>query len=42
MRQLLTIDNPDLAGRFVSVCHTDGLPLTAEWILGQITLLEGK
>jgi len=42
MRQLLTVDNPDLAGRFVSVCHTDGLPLTAEWIIGQITTLEGK
>jgi len=42
MRQLLTIDNPELAGRFVSVCHTDGLPLTAEWICGQITTLEGK
>jgi 2-oxoglutarate ferredoxin oxidoreductase subunit alpha len=42
MKQLLTIDNPDLAGRFVSICHTDGLPLTAEWIVGQITTMEGK
>ena len=42
MKQLLTIDNPDLAGRLVSVCHTDGLPLTAEWITDQITELEEK
>jgi len=42
MKQLLTIDNPDLAGRLVSVCHTDGLPLTAEWITDQITALEEK
>lgn len=32
MRQLLTLDNTDQAGKLISVCHTDGLPLTAKWI----------
>jgi 2-oxoglutarate ferredoxin oxidoreductase subunit alpha len=32
MKQLLTIDYPEYAGRMVSAAHTDGLPLTARWI----------
>jgi len=42
MKQLLTIDNSEMAGKLVSVCHTDGLPLTAQWIAGKITELEDK
>jgi 2-oxoglutarate ferredoxin oxidoreductase subunit alpha len=32
MCQLLEITYPEYAGRFVRVCHSDGLPLTARWI----------
>jgi len=42
MKQLLTIDNSEMAGKLVSVCHTDGLPLTAQWVAGKITELEDK
>lgn len=42
MRQLLTIDYPELASKLVSVCHTDGLPLTANWVMEKIYLQEEK
>jgi 2-oxoglutarate ferredoxin oxidoreductase subunit alpha len=32
MCQLLQITYPEYAGRFIRVCHSDGLPLTARWI----------
>jgi 2-oxoglutarate ferredoxin oxidoreductase subunit alpha len=32
MCQLLQITYPEYASRFVKVCHSDGLPLTARWI----------
>lgn len=32
MCQLLQITYPEFADRFVKVCHSDGLPLTARWI----------
>jgi 2-oxoglutarate ferredoxin oxidoreductase subunit alpha len=32
MCQLLQINYPEYADRFVKICHSDGLPLTARWI----------
>ncbi len=32
MCQLLQITYPEFADRFVKICHSDGLPLTARWI----------
>lgn len=32
MCQLLQIAYPEYANRFIKVCHSDGLPLTARWI----------
>jgi len=42
MCQLLQIEYPDLAGRIFTVAHSDGLPLSARWITGQILHLEVK
>jgi 2-oxoglutarate ferredoxin oxidoreductase subunit alpha len=41
MKQILTIEQPDLAAKLKSVAHIDGLPITAEWIVRQIAKLEG-
>jgi 2-oxoglutarate/2-oxoacid ferredoxin oxidoreductase subunit alpha len=41
MCQLLQITYPEHASRFIKVCHSDGLPLTARWIDASIrSLLE--
>jgi 2-oxoglutarate ferredoxin oxidoreductase subunit alpha len=32
MCQLLQIIYPEMAGKFIKICHVDGLPLTARWI----------
>jgi 2-oxoglutarate/2-oxoacid ferredoxin oxidoreductase subunit alpha len=32
LKQLLTLDAPDVATRLISANHADGLPLTANWI----------
>jgi 2-oxoglutarate/2-oxoacid ferredoxin oxidoreductase subunit alpha len=32
MCQLLRMQYPEIAGRFVSIAHSDGLPLSARWI----------
>jgi 2-oxoglutarate/2-oxoacid ferredoxin oxidoreductase subunit alpha len=42
MKQLLTLEAPDLATHLRKVAHTDGLPLTARWINEQILIQEGK
>lgn len=42
MCQLLQIEYPDLAGRIFTIAHSDGLPLSARWITGQILHLEVK
>lgn len=42
MNQLLMLDNPEYATRLTSVCHTDGLPLTANWIVENIRSHEEK
>ncbi len=41
MKQILTVEQPDLAMKLKSVAHIDGLPITAEWIINQIVKLEG-
>ncbi len=41
MKQVLTMEQPDLAVKLKSVAHIDGLPITAEWIFDQIVKLEG-
>jgi 2-oxoglutarate ferredoxin oxidoreductase subunit alpha len=33
MHGLLLLDNPEFAGRLVSLAHLDGLPLTAKWVM---------
>lgn len=42
LKQLLTLDNPELAARLIQVSHLDGLPLTARWIREQIMTQEAK
>jgi len=42
MRQLLTIEFSDCGARLISVAHTDGMPLSAEWIVNSILKLEEK
>lgn len=42
MKQLLTIDFPEFAGKMVKTAHMDGLPLTAKWVYQQILSNEEK
>lgn len=42
MNQLLMLDNPEYATRLTAVCHSDGLPLTANWIVDNIRSHEEK
>ncbi|NMC55396.1 MAG: 2-oxoacid:acceptor oxidoreductase subunit alpha [Chloroflexi bacterium] len=42
LKQLLTLDMPDLATRFIQLSHLDGLPLTAKWVKEQVICAEGK
>ena len=42
LRQILNSLMPDLASRFHSVCHSDGLPLTAKWVKESILAQEEK
>jgi len=42
LKQLLTLDNPELATHLIQVSHLDGLPLTARWIREQIMTQEAK
>ena len=37
MHQILTIEYPDLATRLISLTHNNGLPLTARWLVEQVT-----
>ncbi len=41
LHQLLTLEVPDLAPRLISLCHSDGLPLTARWVMETIRAKEG-
>jgi len=40
MRQVLQIEIPEHATRFVSLRHNDGLPLTAEWVMNAVQIGE--
>jgi 2-oxoglutarate ferredoxin oxidoreductase subunit alpha len=40
LHKLLTLEVPDLATRLVSLSHSDGLPLTAAWIIAAIQAKE--
>jgi 2-oxoglutarate ferredoxin oxidoreductase subunit alpha len=42
MHKLLSLDIPEAVQKLVSVAKVDGLPLTAEWVLGEIMNAEGK
>jgi 2-oxoglutarate ferredoxin oxidoreductase subunit alpha len=42
LRQVLSADLPDHAARFISIAHSDGLPLTAKWIMDKILPWEVK
>jgi 2-oxoglutarate ferredoxin oxidoreductase subunit alpha len=42
LRQLLTLDNPEFAIRFIKISHIDGLSLTAQWIKQAILAEEEK
>ena len=42
LRQLLTVDMPELALRLQKLSHLDGLPLTAKWITEKILLADGE
>jgi 2-oxoglutarate ferredoxin oxidoreductase subunit alpha len=40
LHQILRVEIPDSAMKLISVCHLDGMPLTANWIINQIVVLE--
>jgi 2-oxoglutarate ferredoxin oxidoreductase subunit alpha len=42
LHQLLTLEAPELATHLISACHTDGLPLTAEWVENALLAKEEK
>jgi 2-oxoglutarate/2-oxoacid ferredoxin oxidoreductase subunit alpha len=42
MKQILTINYPEEAKKLIQLSHTDGLPLTASWIVAGITSHEVK
>jgi 2-oxoglutarate ferredoxin oxidoreductase subunit alpha len=42
LRQILSASLPNQAGKFISACHNDGLPLTAKWIKEAILAQEEK
>lgn len=42
VHKLLSLEVPEETGKMVSVAKVDGLPLTAEWIVGQIESMEEK
>jgi 2-oxoglutarate ferredoxin oxidoreductase subunit alpha len=42
LRQLLTLEYPEYATRFIKISHIDGLPLTAKWIKQAILAEEEK
>lgn len=42
MKQLLTLEVPELATKLHSLAHTDGLPMTARWIIEHLLEQEGK
>lgn len=42
VHKLLSLEVPEETHKLVSVAKVDGLPLTAEWILGEIINVEGK
>jgi len=42
MKQILSVEFPDLASKLVKVAHSDGLPLTARWINEHILVQESK
>jgi 2-oxoglutarate ferredoxin oxidoreductase subunit alpha len=42
LRQLLSTEYPAMAGKLISISKTDGLPLTAGWILNMLESYEGK
>ncbi len=41
LHQLLTLEVPDLATRLISISYSDGLPLTAHWVMDAIRAKEG-
>ncbi len=40
MKQLLSVNFPDHAYKFISVAHSDGLSLSAEWVAKQVLKVE--
>jgi 2-oxoglutarate/2-oxoacid ferredoxin oxidoreductase subunit alpha len=42
LKDLIALEFCDLTGNLISVSHMDGLPLTAKWIVDQITNMEAK
>ncbi len=41
LHQLLTLEVPDLATRLISISYSNGLPLTAQWVMDAIRAKEG-
>jgi 2-oxoglutarate/2-oxoacid ferredoxin oxidoreductase subunit alpha len=40
LHQLLTLENPDRTVSLISLAHTDGLPLTAKWVVNALQKAE--
>ncbi len=42
LHQILCLEIPEYAMKLSSICHLDGLPLTAQWIMNQVIAKEEK
>lgn len=42
MKQLLSVEYPQLAGRLIQAAHMDGMPMSAKWIVSEVTAHEEK
>lgn len=40
LHQILTLEYCDMVDRLISLCHIDGLPMTADWIVNSVTAKE--
>lgn len=42
LRQILTVNMPELAGKLIKMSHSDGMPLSARWLKDEILAKEEK
>ncbi len=42
LHQILCLEIPDSSMKLISLSHLDGLPMTAQWVVNQITAKEDE